>query len=474
MTICMTPKGDRSVWLLPVTCLASFLVVLDAMIVSVALPAIAADLRMNATTAPWVVNAYTLLFAGTLLLGGRCVDVLGRWRVLTVGAALFTVSSLACGLVGSATALLVCRAVQGVGSAAMLPATLAVLIAAHAGARERARALGTWSAVAALGAGAGPILGGLLTSLWGWRWIFFISVPLGTLVVIGAVVLAEPTPHTGPRARLDVVGAVLATAGLVGVVFAVMRSPQTGWSDPAVLVTTGTGAVLLVVFVLHETRWAPQPLMPVELFQARSVAAANAVMLLVGLAFVPSLLMLSFVMQYSYGYSPLRAGLGFAPVGAAMTIGARLAGHLVPTIGARLTTAACCAVGATGLLWAAVAVGLQQPYVIAMAIPGFLFGLGTAGAFTPLTVSATSDIAPGRQGAAGGLLNTVRQTSGAVGIAVFGYVSITVAGTESTAATTALALGYAAALGLGAGLLIVAAVTAFAAMPRAGIPRANR
>lgn len=376
-------------------------------------------------------------------------------------------SSLACGLAGSAATLLVCRAVQGVGSAAMLPATLAVLIAAHGEARERARALGTWSAVAALGAAAGPVLGGLLTSLWGWRWIFFIGVPLGALVVLGAVLLAAPAPHTGSRARLDVVGAVLATAGLVGLVFAVLRSPQTGWSDAPVLVTAGAGAVLLVVFVLHESRWAPQPLMPVELFRARSVAAANAVMLLVGLAFVPSLLMLSFVMQYSYGYAPLWAGLGFAPVGVAMTIGARLAGRLVPEIGARLTTAACCAVGATGLLWAAVAVGLRQSYGDAMAIPGFLFGLGTAGAFTPLTVSATGGIAPGRQGAVGGLLNTVRQAGGAVGIAVCGYVSITVTGTDSTTASPALALGYATALGLGAVLLIAATVTALAAMPRA-------
>ena len=437
--------------LLPLACLASFLVVLDAMIVTVALPAIGADLRMQPAAAPWVLNAYTLMFAGTLLMGGRCVDILGRWRVLIAGAALFTLSSLACGVAGSTPELLVCRAVQGVGAAVMLPATLSVLTVAYVEPRARARALGIWSAVAGLGAAAGPVLGGVLTAGLGWRWIFLVNVPLGAFLIVAAVALSEPTPRISPRPRFDAVGAVLATVGLVGLVFAVMRSAQTGWSEALVVASLASGVVTLGAFVVHQARWASHPLMPMDLFRMRPVAAANAVMFFVGLAFVSSLMIMSLVMQYGYGYSALRAGLGFVPVGVAMTFGAAAAGRLVSRIGTRHTTGLFCAIGAAGLAWEAVAVWLQQPYLVTIAIPGILFGLGAAATFTPLTVSATGDTAPERHGAVGGLLNTVRQTSGAIGIAVLSYVAITV--------------GYSMALAVGAGLLVAAGAVAVATMP---------
>ncbi|WP_328914622.1 MULTISPECIES: MFS transporter [unclassified Streptomyces] len=467
----LAATGRRSGLALALACVTSFLVVLDAMIVSVALPAMRTDLGLADASAPWVINCYTLTFAGVLLLGGRCVDIFGAWRLLGAGTALFTVTSLAAGLAANAPELLACRAAQGVGAALMMPAALAALTATFTEPSERTRALSVWSAVAALGAAAGPILGGVLTSTLGWRWVFFVNVPLGAVAVLGAVALAQPLVRPGRRPRLDVVGAVLITTGLLAVVYAVMRSSGNGWSDLGVVGSAGSGAVLLAVFLVHQAKVAPEPLFALALLRLRSVAGANAVMFLLGLGFVSSLLILSLDMQYATLYSPLRAGLGFLPVGVGMMAGARGAGHLTERIGPRLTTAVCCTTGAVGLAWSALALDVDRPYVLTIGLPGVLFGLGGAAAFTPLTVSATRHVPPSHQGAAAGLLSTVRQTSGALGVAVLSTVAISWSGDEAAGGTSvagrvALTHGYAVALGLAAGLLLAAAVVAVVGMPK--------
>ncbi|MYW05536.1 MFS transporter, partial [Streptomyces sp. SID3343] len=405
--------------MLVLACVGTFVVVLDATIVSVALPDIRADLGYSAAALPWVVNAYTLAFAGFLLLGGRCCDVYGLRRMLCLGMAFFTAAGLACGLATSPAMLSAARAAQGLGAALLMPATLTALTATFPEGPRRARVLSTWSAVGGVAATAGPVLGGVLTQWLGWRWVFLVNVPLGiAAVIVTLVVLAPREGGPGGRGRLDVVGAVSATSGLAAVVFAVMRSESTGWASPSVWAVLAVGILVLGLFLVHQARWTADALLPPGLFRLRSVSSANAVMFLLTLGFVATLILLSFDMQYVHGYSPLRAGAGFLPIGIGMMIGARTAGALTLRLGPRRAVAAYCALGAVGLtaLAAFATTGADGSYWPTVAIPGTLFGIGTAAAFTPITLAATAGVPSARGGAAAGLLNTVRQVGGAVGL----------------------------------------------------------
>ncbi|MFI1582607.1 MFS transporter [Embleya sp. NPDC020630] len=477
-----TPIGERAIRrrervVLVLACVVSFVVVLDATIVSVALPDIRVDLGYSPAALPWVVNAYTLAFAGFLLLGGRCCDVYGPRRSLAVGMALFTAAGLVCGLATSPAVLSAARAAQGLGAALSMPATLSVLTATFAEGPRRARVLGTWSAVGGIAATAGPVLGGVLTQWLGWRWVFLVNVPLGIgAVAVGLAVLAPHRRGSGGPGRLDVVGALLATSGLVAVVFAVMRSEAVGWASSSVWAVLTVGVLLLGLFPVHQARWAADPLLPPGLFRLRSVRGANVVMFLVALGFVATLIILSFHMQYVRGYTPLRAGCGFLPIGLGMMVGARTAGSLSLRLGPRRAVFAYCALGAVGLtaLAASATAAAHGSYWWAVAVPGALFGLGTAAAFTPITLAATAGVPPARGGVAAGLLNTVRQVGGAVGLAVLSTIASAVTGPhgdeDRTPTPHALADGYAAALAVAAGCVAVASVMALVAMPRTTRP----
>ncbi|MFD5383581.1 MFS transporter [Streptomyces sp. NPDC127074] len=433
-------------------CSGSFVVILDATIVSVALPAIRADLGFAPSSLSWVVNAYTLAFAGFLLLGGRLCDLFGQRQMFVVGMSLFTLARLAAGLTGTAELLLATRAVQGLGAALLMPVTLSLLNTTFTEPARRARALGTWSAIGALGAASGPVIGGLLTQWAGWRWVFFITVPVGVLAVLAAGPVLPSRRDVRPRPRLDVVGATTATAGLAAVVYAAMRPADTGWTDPAVLLPLVVGLALLVVFVVHQARWAREPLLPLGIFRLRQVTGGNVVMFVLGLGFFASPVLLSLYLQDVHHYSPLRAGLAYLPVGVAMFAGAQSAGPLSIRIGARRAALLCCALGAVGFAGVAAGTGLHASYPVSVLIPGAVFGFGTAAAFTPITVAATGGLPPDRSGLAAGLLNTVRQTSGALGLAVL--------------STLALASGYTAAFAVSAGCLAVAAAAAPLLIPR--------
>ncbi|GCD92834.1 MFS transporter [Embleya hyalina] len=481
-----TPIGERAIrrrerLVLVLACAVSFVVVLDATIVSVALPDIRVDLGYSPAALPWVVNAYTLAFAGFLLLGGRCCDVYGLRRSLSVGMALFTAAGLVCGLATSPAVLSAARAAQGLGAALSMPATLSVLTATFPEGPRRARVLGTWSAVGGIAATAGPVLGGVLTQWLGWRWVFLVNVPLGIgAVAVGLAVLAPHRRGSGGPSRLDVVGALLATSGLVAVVFAVMRSEAVGWADSSVWAVLTVGVLLLGLFPIHQARWAADPLLPPGLFRLRSVRSANVVMFLVALGFVATLIVLSFHMQYVRGYPPLRAGCGFLPIGLGMMVGARTAGPLSLRFGPRRAVSAYCALGAVGLaaLAASATAAGHGSYWWAVAVPGVLFGLGTAAAFTPITLAATAGVPPARGGVAAGLLNTVRQVGGAVGLAVLSTIASAVTGPDGDEGRPptpqALADGYAAALAVAAGCVAAASVVALVAMPRSTRPLADR
>lgn len=459
---------------LALACSGSFVVVLDATIVSVALPAIRADLAIAPSALNWVVNAYTLAFAGFLLLGGRLSDVYGRRRMFIVGTSVFTIARLAGGLAGSAEQLLVARAVQGLGGALLMPVTLSLLTTAFVDPGRRARALGSWSAVSAIAAAAGPVVGGVLTQWGGWRLVFFVSIPIGCVAVVAAAVMLPAAEQVGVRPRLDVIGAVIATVGLLGVVFSVMRSSVSGWVCGSVLLSLVGGVVLLGLFLLHQARWARDPLVPLGIFRLHSVSSANAVMFLVGLGFFASPVLLSLYLQDVHEYSPLRAGLAYLPLGAAMYLGAQAAGRLTLAIGARRATVLFCVLGAAGLAAMAALVGVHASYTFSMMLPGLVFAFGTTASFTPITVAATTGVSGRQSGLAAGLLNTVRQTSGAVGLAALSALAASVAASGhrnsvvvgGKHARQALAQGYSAAFAASAGCLVCAAVVAAATMPR--------
>ncbi|MGW0658007.1 MFS transporter [Streptodolium elevatio] len=462
--------------LLALACLVVFVVILDATIVSVALPGIRDGLDMGATSLPWVVNAYTLAFAGFLLIGGRCCDLYGRRRTFFAGLALFTAASAACGAANGPAALLVARAAQGLGGALLTPTTLAVITHTYPEGPRRARALALWSAVGAMGASAGTVLGGVLTEWFSWRWVFLINLPVGVLAFAVAArhLRDHPAARSGAdRARLDVPGAVLATTGIAGLLYGLMESSAYGWSAARVWAPLVAGVLLLALFGIHQTRIAAQPLVPLAVVRARPVASANLVMFLMGLGFFASPVLLSLYLQGARDWSPLRAGLAFLPVSVALMTGGLAAGRLIPRFGPRTVAGCGTLVGAAGFGWLALALDADAGYLASIGLPGVLFGLGIGASFTPITVAATSGVAPQLAGMASGLLNTTRQLSGAVGLAVLTTLTASAAsgyaedhpGTPGgEAGAAALAHGNAVAFGAAALAAVLAAAGAWGLM----------
>ncbi|MGW1376067.1 MFS transporter [Streptomyces sp. NPDC002446] len=426
--------------LLALACLVVFLVVLDATIVSVALPSLRADLGLGPTALPWVVNAYTLAFAGFLLIGGRCGDLYGRRRTLLTGITLFTLASAVGGLATDGGLLLAARAAQGLGGALLMPTTLSVITQTYPEGPRRARALAVWSTVGAVGAAAGTVLGGVLTQLLDWRWVFLINLPFGAVAATLAWRVlfdvrrdagrggAEERQENGgpaPRQRLDLPGAVLVTVGLAAALYGLMESTAYGWTAPRVWGPVAGGAAALVLFAVHQACWAEQPLVPRSVVRRRPVQVANATMFFVGLAFFASPVLLSLHLQNVHHYSPLRAGLGFLPTAVALMVSGLVTGRLVPRFGARAVAIGGLTLATIGFGTLALTLGGHGPYALTVGLPGVVFGLGIGSSFTPITTCATSGIPPTLAGVAAGILNTTRQVSGAVGLAVLSTVAAT-------------------------------------------------
>lgn len=403
----------------PILTLASvgvFVIILDATIVSVALPRIATDLHFAPTGLVWVINAYSLAFAGALLLAGRLVANHGTRVTFLAGIGGFGAASLACGLAPSSGVLIAARAVQGLGGAVVMPATLTMVATAYRDAGLRTRALGLWSAVGAAGAAAGTVAGGVLTDLADWRWVFLVNVPITAVAALVALRVIAPTSRHAPRADLDLPGALLATAGLVGVVYGVLDSNTDGWAALPVLAPLCVGAGLLGLFLAHQHRWAAAPLVPLSLFRSPSLSAANAVIFFLGLGFFASPVLLSIYLQDAHGYSPLRAGLAFLPAAGALFLGAQTAGRFTHRHGIRVVATAGALNAVAGFAWLT-RLGIHTGYWPGILVPQVLFGLGIGIAFTPITVAATS-VRPEDAGVAAGVLNTVRQVAAALGLAI--------------------------------------------------------
>jgi EmrB/QacA subfamily drug resistance transporter len=398
------------------------MVVLDVSIVNVALPQIRGDLGFTPIGLQWVINAYTLAFAGFLLLGGRAADLVGRRKVFLLGLGLFTVASLVGGFAQGPETLVAARAAQGLGGAVLSPASLTILTTTFTEGRARARALGTWSAVAGAGGAAGALFGGILTHYLSWRWILFVNVPIGVLVSLAAMAVLRESRRPGAARSLDVLGAVLVTAGLVVLVYGIVSTDSHPWTSARTLVTLGAAAALLVAFLFVEGLVARVPLMPLRLFAARSVSGANLVMLLLSAALFAMWYFLSLYLQNVLGFDSLKAGLAFLPQSLSIIVGAQVTARLLPRTGPRPLLIGGALVTAAGFFWLS-RLTATSSYAADVLTPGMLITLGLGLTFTPIAAAATGGVSHSEAGLVSGLVNTSRQVGGAIGLAALATVA---------------------------------------------------
>ncbi|WP_407700275.1 MFS transporter [Streptomyces beihaiensis] len=469
-TDCAARSGTRSraatppAWLVvAVACAGQFLVVLDVSVVNVALPSMRADLGMSATGLQWVVNAYSIAFAGFMLLGGRAGDLFGRKRMFLVGLGLFTVASLAGGAAQADWQLLAARTAQGLGAAVLAPSTLTILTSAVPEGAARARAIATWTAVGAGGGAAGGLVGGLLTESLSWRWVLLINVPLGALVLAAAARWTRESRAGGER-RLDLPGAVLVTAGTATLAYAIVQTEAAGWGSARTLVPMGVALALIAAFLAVETR-TRLPLMPLALFRVRSVAAANAAMFVCGMGSFAMWFFMTLYAQNVLGYTPIEAGLALVPSSLAVVLGSKTAPRLMPRFGARNVAVTGVLVTAAGFAWQST-MSAHGSYVPTIMLPGIVMMAGAGFAMTPLASLATSGAEPGDAGLVSGLVNTSRTLGGSLGLAILS----TVAASRSAglADASSLTRGYAGAFQAGAGILLVAVAVLVVWAPREG------
>ncbi|MET9495385.1 MFS transporter [Streptomyces sp. NPDC006552] len=410
------PRGG-AVWALVITSVAGFMAALDNLVVTTALPSIRTDLGGALDDLEWTVSAYTLTFAVLLMFGAALGDRFGRRRLFLVGLTVFTGASAAAALATGIEPLIAARAVQGVGAAIMMPLTLTLLTAAVPAAR-RGMAYGIWGAVNGLAVASGPLIGGSLTEHVSWHWIFWLNVPLGlALLPLARLRLSE---SYGSGARLDVVGTLLASGGLFGIVYALVRAPRDGWSSPVVLMGLFAGSALLAGFVRHGIH-GKNPMLPMRLFRSRAFAGINAASLLMFLGMFGSIFLLSQFMQGVLGYSPTEAGLRMLPwTGMPMLI-APVAGYLADRIGGRPVVASGLFLQALGLAYYALTVATDVSYTAQL--PALIIsGVGMSLYFAPASHLVMSSVRPHEQGIASGSNNALREVGGALGIAVMSSI----------------------------------------------------
>ena len=409
-----------------------FMVVLDIAIVNVALPSIQIDLGFSQESLQWVISAYALFFGGFLLLGGRTADLLGRRRLFVAGLILFGAASLLSGLAWSDSALIVARAVQGLGAAMITPAALAILMTTFQEGRERNMALGVWGAVGAFGAVAGVLLGGILTDWLSWEWIFYINVPVALAAVAVTPLLLAESRDEGMRS-FDVPGAVLVTSGMVTLVYAITQANQFGWSSAETIGLFSAAVALLAAFTAWEAR-AKEPLMPFSLFRIRTVAAANISGLILGTVSFSMFLMLTLYMQQVLDYSPMKTGVAYLAVAGTAIIWSTVAAQLVTRVGVKPVIVAGMAFLTAGLLYFT-QVSVGGSYVGDL-LPGFLLiAVGLGFSFVPISIAALAGVQASEAGLASGLFNTSQQIGGALGIAALSAIATSTTENDVAAGT---------------------------------------
>jgi EmrB/QacA subfamily drug resistance transporter len=408
----------RNPWsTLAVLALAQFMVVLDVTIVNVALPDIQRELGFSASGLQWVVSAYTLLFGGFLLLGGRAADLLGRRRLFIIGLLIFGVTSLTAGIAQNPEQLVVLRAVQGLGGAMLSPAAFAILTVTYAKGRERNIAMGVWGGLAGLGGTLGVIAGGLLVDSLGWRWIFLVNVPIAVVLAVVAPIFVGESKATSTGTRtFDAAGALLSTAGLLSIVLGVIRAEPEGWTSFQVIALLAGGVALLAAFVQVEARSAA-PLVPLSLFRSRGLTTSVLALALNGAAFLAMFFLTAIFLQQVRGLTALETGVRFLPMGIAAITSAVVSAQLVTRFGTRPVQFAGAALSVIGLLLLSGADATGSYLVTIM--PGLiLFGIGIIATGTPASIAAVSDVEHEQAGAASGVVNAGYQVGGALGLAV--------------------------------------------------------
>ena len=424
------PRGERrggagvGRWLvLAVTAAAQFMVILDVSVVNVALPAIKDDLHFSQEGLQWVITAYAILFGGTLLLGGRLADLLGRRRMFMAGVGLFTLASLLSGLASSEGELILTRALQGLGGALLAPAALSIVVTTFREGHDRNVALAVWGAISGVGGAVGVLLGGVLTSYLSWSWIFFVNLPVGVGVLAVSPWLLSESRVAVARRHFDVLGATSVTAGLMVLVYAITRASQHGWGNSVTVGLFATAAALIAAFVAIEAR-SPAPLLPLRIFRLRTLSAANATMMTVGAVAFGQFFLLTLYLQEVLRYSALQTGVAFVTITVTLIAVTNLAQKLTTRLGARpVLTTGLLLTAAGSALYARMPADGQYFWDV---VPGLaLSGVGLALTFVPVMIAGLTGVEHADAGVASGLINTSRQIGGAIGLAAVTTIAAT-------------------------------------------------
>jgi EmrB/QacA subfamily drug resistance transporter len=462
-----TPSaGPARHWLVAVVvvCLAQFMVVLDATITLVALPSIQTDLHFAPSDLQWVINAYMLAFGGFLLLGGRAGDLLGRRRLFLAGVGLFTFASLLDATATSPGFLIAARALQGLGAALVSPAALSIITSSVPEGPDRAKALGAFAAISGGGGAAGLLLGGILTDALSWQWVFLVNLPVGVAALALALRFVPESRIANRSGGFDLVGAVLVTAGLSLLTFAIVKAQDFGWGDVRTL-GGALGAVgLLALFGAVESRRAA-PLVRLSIFRTRTLTTANGVTVLLVGGLYSLFFFGTLYFQQIKGYNALESGVAFLPQTIGIIGGSVISQTLIARFGPKAVLAGGLATAAAGLLWMTTLTP-DGSYWTGF-LPGLvLLALGMGNAFVPLTLIATSGVAPDDQGLASGLFNTSQQIGGALGLAVLSTVASQASAGAHGSRAAVLTHGYTTAFGVGTALLVAAAAVVVVALRR--------
>jgi EmrB/QacA subfamily drug resistance transporter len=457
---------NRKWWTLAAVSFGLFMIMLDNTIVNVALPSIERSLHLKISELEWVVTGYALTFGALMLTGGKLADLLGRRLIFVVGLVIFTLSSLACGLAGSASVLIGARVIQGIGAALMNPATLSIITVTFPP-RQRGTAIGIWAGVSALALAIGPLVGGLLTERINWNWIFYINVPIGALGILAAFAFIDESRDTSNEQRPDIPGLFTSALGLFALSYALIEANNYGWTSTRIITAFAVAVVSLVAFVLLELRQR-LPMLELGLFRNRGFAGANGVMLLVGLAMFGVFFYVSLYVQQILGYSPVQAGASFLPWTVLIILIAPQAGRISDRIGPRPLVAGGMVLLAGSLLWFS-HMGLNESFW--GLLPGMLLGgLGMGLAMAPVTAAAMSSVRPDKAGVGSAVLNSMRQVGGSLGIAIMG--AIVASGVSSGLAAgdprpVAFLSGFHHALDVAAAIAAVGAVIAVTTLQHA-------
>lgn len=421
---------------LAVIATAQLMVVLDDTIANIALPTLQNDLGISAANLPWVINAYILAFGGLLLFGGRLGDLYGRRRMLQVGMAIFTIASLFVGLAQDSMSIIASRGLQGIGAALTAPNALALIATTFPEGKERNGAMAVYGAMSGLGIIAGLIFGGLLTGLFGWRWAFFINIPIGVTVLAGSRTLVEAELHKG---RPDLAGALTSIIGMAALVYGITRGGEHGWTDSITLASFATAAILLPLFLILQSR-SQDPLLPPRLFKERNRAGSYLAMLLLGFGPMGMLYLLTLYLQHILGYSPVMTALAFLPFAVGIILGAGISSKLAMQLAPRMIAAPGALIGSLALFWLST-IGAELNYVWHFMPAAFLTGFGFAMAVIPLALTAVKGVRAQETGIASALYNASQQIGVALGLAVLSTISVSVTASRLPDALAALYRG---------------------------------